>query len=197
VSVIRQGAKVRLREDERGFTLPEVLVVIVIMGILLAIATSIWFGVIESRNVDSATNQLVADMRLANSSATNQLTDWRVVLYPERAGQDQGPDYYLVKLAEPYTDTSPPPVVVEQTPRYFPENVKIVNIAGELDTDSGWAVAPSSPGQTRTLEFNADGAMRFYQAVSGSTCVTVDNEPENRITVVSATSRVKVAADAC
>lgn len=170
---------------------------IAILGILLAIAVSTWLGILERRRVDAATNQLVADLRLAHTSATNQLTDWRVVLYPERAGQDQGPDYYLVKLAEPYTDTSPPPVVVEQTPRYFPENVKIVNIAGELDTDSGWAVAPSSPGQTRTLEFNTDGAMKFYQAVSGSTCVTVDNEPENRITVVSATSRVKVAGGAC
>jgi Tfp pilus assembly protein FimT len=34
-----------------------------------------WFGAIESRRVDSATNQVVADLRLAHSQATNRLTD--------------------------------------------------------------------------------------------------------------------------
>src|SRR5215204_5205149 len=72
----RQGAW----EDERGFTLLEVLITIVIMGIVLAIATSSWFKVIESRRVDSATNQVVADLRLVHSKATNRLEDWRVVM---------------------------------------------------------------------------------------------------------------------
>jgi prepilin-type N-terminal cleavage/methylation domain-containing protein len=65
---------------ERGFTLPELLVVIAVMGILLAIATSTWFGIVESRRVDSATNQMVSDLRLAHTSATNRLADWRVEL---------------------------------------------------------------------------------------------------------------------
>jgi prepilin-type N-terminal cleavage/methylation domain-containing protein len=63
---------------ERGFTLPELLVVIALMGILLAIATSTWFGIVESRRVDSATNQMVSDLRLAHTSATNRLVPWRV-----------------------------------------------------------------------------------------------------------------------
>ena len=62
-------------KDERGFTLVEVLIVIVIMGIVLAIATSSWFGAVESRKVDSATNQVAADLRLAHSQATNRLAD--------------------------------------------------------------------------------------------------------------------------
>ena len=67
----RQGAL----EDERGFTLIEVMVIIIIMGIVFAIASSTWFGVVESRRVDSATNQLAADLRLAHTSATNRLVD--------------------------------------------------------------------------------------------------------------------------
>jgi prepilin-type N-terminal cleavage/methylation domain-containing protein len=63
---------------ERGFTLPEVLIVIVLMGILFAIASSSWFGVVESRRVDSATNQMVSDLRSAHTSATNRLSNWRV-----------------------------------------------------------------------------------------------------------------------
>jgi type IV fimbrial biogenesis protein FimT len=67
--VIRQGAL----EDERGFTLAEVMVTITIMGILSAIAIPTWFHVIESRRVDTATNQLAGDLRQAHTTATNRL----------------------------------------------------------------------------------------------------------------------------
>jgi Tfp pilus assembly protein FimT len=50
------------------------------MGILFGIATSTWFGVVESRRVDSATNQVVSDLRLAHTSATNRLMSWQVVV---------------------------------------------------------------------------------------------------------------------
>ena len=66
--------------SERGFTLPEVLIVIALMGILFAIASSSWFGVIESRRVDTAANQLASDLRLAHTRATNRLQDWQVAL---------------------------------------------------------------------------------------------------------------------
>lgn len=190
----------RLRYEERGFTLPEVLMTIAILGIIVAIAVYIWLGILEQRRVDAATNQLVSDLRLAHSSATNQLTDWRVVLDPEETDEDEGPDYHLVKLEAPYPATESP-VKEQKTPRTFPGNVKIVNIAGDLDKDphdNNWHVGPSDLNETRTLEFNTDGGtMRFYQAVSGSTCVTVDGDPENRVTVLAATSRVKVKPGAC
>jgi type II secretion system protein H len=74
--VSRQGTE----EDERGFTLVEVMIVIILMGIVFAIASSTWFGVTESRRVDSATNQLAADLRLAHSRAMNRLTPQTVTL---------------------------------------------------------------------------------------------------------------------
>src|SRR5215203_955981 len=67
-------------EDERGFTLVEVMITIIIMGIVFAIASSTWFKVAESRRVDSATNQVVADLRLAHTQATNHLTDSNFVV---------------------------------------------------------------------------------------------------------------------
>jgi prepilin-type N-terminal cleavage/methylation domain-containing protein len=66
-------------EDERGFTLVEVIITIIIMGIVFSIASSIWFGAIESRKVDAATNQVTADLRLAHSRATNRLENWQVI----------------------------------------------------------------------------------------------------------------------
>ena len=109
------------------------------MGILVTIAVISWLGILERHRVDAATNQLAADLRLASINATNQLTDLRVVLVLENADEDEGPDYYMVKLAAPYPATSPP-VVDPNTPpepRTFPGNVKIVNIAGTLDTGAG------------------------------------------------------------
>ena len=67
----RQGAL----EDERGFTLVEVIITIILMGLVFAIASSAWLGAIESRKVDSATRQVAADLRLANTQATNRLRD--------------------------------------------------------------------------------------------------------------------------
>jgi prepilin-type N-terminal cleavage/methylation domain-containing protein len=187
------------QEDERGFTMPEVLTAIAILGILIAIAIIIWLGILERRRVDAAAKQLAADLRLANTSATNQLTDWRVVLVPEQAGEDGFPDYYLVRLAQPYDpevprsspiiDTNTPP-----TPRFFPANVKVRDHDSNLNDDSAnfaEAISPAPP-QTRTLEFNADGTMAFKSGPNGSVCITIDGDPQRRVTSVSATSRVKI-----
>jgi prepilin-type N-terminal cleavage/methylation domain-containing protein len=65
-------------QEELGFTLPEALITVVIMGIIFAIATSSWAGLVESRRVDSSTNQIVSDLRLAHIRATDRLTTWRL-----------------------------------------------------------------------------------------------------------------------
>lgn len=71
--------------------MPEVLIVIILLGILFAIATSTWFGVVESRRVDSATNQMVSELRLAHSKAVNRLKTWRVVIDPGTRNYRIGP----------------------------------------------------------------------------------------------------------
>lgn len=195
----RWGSRGKL-SGEDGFTLQETLVTIVVMGILLTIGIIIFLGILERWRVDAATNQLKADFRLAHSSAANQLIDWRVVLVPGKAEENEGPDYYMVKLAAAYGDPGDPAPSVDPSmpakPRFFPGNVKIINIRGGLDT-GGWIVAPSQSGVTRTVEFNSDGTAKVYQAASGSTCVTVDTAPENRVIAISATSRIKVSPGEC
>jgi Tfp pilus assembly protein FimT len=60
--------------------LAEVMVAILIMGIVFRIASSTWFHVVESRRMDSATNQLAADLRHAHSRAINRLEPQTVTL---------------------------------------------------------------------------------------------------------------------
>ena len=72
----RQGAW----QHELGFTLIELSIPIIIMGILFAAAVPLWLGAVESRKVDSATNQMVADLRQAHTNATNSLANYEVRL---------------------------------------------------------------------------------------------------------------------
>jgi prepilin-type N-terminal cleavage/methylation domain-containing protein len=187
-------------KDESGVTLPEVLTVVAILGILIAIAIIVWLGILERRRVDAASRQLAADMRWAYSSSTDQLTDWRLVLAPERATEGDGADYYLVRLSAAYPAVSPP-TVAESIPRYFPANVKIRDYNPALNdnqADSGWvSPASTSPSSTRTLEFNADGTMAFKSGPNGSVCITIDGDPERKVTALSATSRVKIKNETC
>jgi prepilin-type N-terminal cleavage/methylation domain-containing protein len=194
------------REGERGFTLQELLTTIAIVGILIAIAVIVFLALLERWRVDAATKQLVGDLRRSHGSATNELTDWRVVLALDRAEQEEDPDYYLLRLAEPYDPGDPGTAVTRRFPRTFPGNVKVTNVitpAGSVVDDQGanywiapWDAAPSSPvPRTRTLEFNTDGTMTFFRSPSGSVCVTVDTDPQNRVISLSATSRVRVEPD--
>ncbi len=65
---------------------------LVVMSIVLGIATSTWFRIIESSTVDAAANQLAADLRLAHTRSTNELRDWRVQIFTDRGVPDQA-DY--------------------------------------------------------------------------------------------------------
>lgn len=71
--------------------MPEVLVTVLIMGILFAIATSSWQRVVEGRQVDSATNQIVSDLRLAHTQASNRLTSYQVVFTNDFSTYQIGP----------------------------------------------------------------------------------------------------------
>ena len=187
--------------DEGGFTLPELVATIAILGILIVIAVIVLLGILEQRRVDAAARQLVADMRLVHTSAANQLTDWRIVLVPERGGEDEGPDYYLVRLAQTYEPSvsGSTPVADPNTPpkpRFFPANVEVRDHNSALNdapANPAGLILPA-PARTRTAEFNSDGTMGFRLGPSGSVCVTSDGDPQRRVIAISATSRVQVKA---
>jgi len=78
--------------------------------------------------VDTATKQLIGDLRLAHGSATNQFTDWRIMLTLDRAEAEEGPDYYLVGLAGPHGPSGTRPSADRRLPRTLPSNVKTTNV---------------------------------------------------------------------
>ena len=196
-----------VREDERGYTTPEILTAVAIAAVLLAIAVIVFLALLERWRVEAAADQLAADMRLAHTRATNQLTDWRVVLVPkddgEGSGEEAGPDYFLVRLKAVYRPGYPKPEVAQSIPRVFPADVKVRNHRSGTSNDeqgeSRWVspIPPGAPGAvpewTRTVEFNADGTMAFFEGPANSACVTVDGSPMLRVKAsFPATSAVEI-----
>lgn len=190
--------------EERGFTLAELLVVIAIFGILAAIAVVMLFGVLEQRRVDAAATQFASDLRLAHTSASNQLTDWRVVFMPDGSpiagcGDTAGVDYCMVKLEVSYDGDpeDPDPVAVEFVPRYFPEGTKVKEITFDLDCAGGGTgaiVPPSECGRTSSLEFNSDGTARTLRpGFAGSVIIgSADGTPAHKVSFRNSTSRVRI-----
>jgi prepilin-type N-terminal cleavage/methylation domain-containing protein len=179
-------------EDGCGFTLAEVMVVIVIMGILFAIATNTWQGIIEARRVDTATNQVASDLRLAHTRATNQLTGWRVKLNADRGPVSAGADYSLVKL-----DSAGNPVPATEVPYTLPDDALLNSptLAASGGTRAVNFAADGSASVVGTVNLGAaatDGCPASTPASGPRIRVTVDNNPMHCVTFNTVTSRIKV-----
>jgi len=162
--------------NERGFTLPEVLITTVLMGIVFSIATSTWFGTVEAREVDSATNQFAADMRLAHTSATNRLGTAKLIFSNTGAAvtcNGTSADYCLVK---------PTGGGSQSIPRHLPDNT--VATSPNILADA--------LGSYSTIEFASDGSARTVGGL-GSVSGVTDNCPAGTPSEVDV-ARIKIAS---
>ena len=190
--------------DRRGYTLPEVLTAVTIAGVLAAISVIVLLALLERWRVEAAADQFAADMRLAHTGATQQLTDWCVVLMHDGAplAGCSGAAYCLVKLKSAYDAGDGSPALDPDSPpapRELPAGTKIKEVTFDADCSGGdpdAAVPPSScgPEPTRTIEFNSNGTVRTLRpGTSGTVRVSSDDgSPSCGLVFQAATARIRV-----
>jgi prepilin-type N-terminal cleavage/methylation domain-containing protein len=166
--VSRQGAL----EDESGFTLIEVIVTIVLMGIVLSIASSYWFGLVEDRRVNAATNQMVSELHFAHTSATNRLQDWKVDL------QANSRTYSIGPCPDPDVCAAPLPPTSGRS------------------LEEGTEVRPSGGGMVEEVVFEPNGDAQITGA-GRIGIAAADGDPCHEIEINEATSRVRVITNVC
>src|ERR671911_1595592 len=101
----------RVCKEERGYTLPEILTAVSIISIILAIGIIVLLALLERWRVEAAADQFAADLRLAHTRATEQLTDWRGGFLPD--GTPPPPSssagYSMARFRNPFGAGRPPP----------------------------------------------------------------------------------------
>jgi prepilin-type N-terminal cleavage/methylation domain-containing protein len=161
-------------QSERGFTLVEVLVTILIMGILVAIASSTWFGLVENRRVEGAANQMASELRRAHSSATNRLENWQVDPIVNTRGYRIGP--CADPCAAPLNPASPSTQnqSLEERTLFKP------------------------PGSVTRVVFEPNGDAEIIGSENERIKVAADDgAPCHEIDINEATSRIRIIRNAC
>ena len=159
-------------QSERGFTLVEVMTTILIMGILAAVAMSFWWPVVEGRRVDSATNQVVSDLRRAHTNSINRLEDWKVDPQVNSGNYRIGPC-----VDDPCA--APLPLASERS----------------LEEDSEFR--PSGANTVEEVVFEPNGEARITGAGNRIRIAADDGSPCHEIEVNTITSRIEVSPNAC
>ncbi|TVP64742.1 MAG: type II secretion system protein [Nodularia sp. (in: Bacteria)] len=67
----------------RGFTLLEILVALVLIGILSAIAAPSWLGFLNRQKVNTAQSQALSLLRNAQSNAKREKLNWQVCFWDD------------------------------------------------------------------------------------------------------------------
>lgn len=89
--------KLRRAKKSKGFTLVELLVVLIMIGILSTIAAPAWFGFLNNQRLGTAQNQVYLAMREAQSNARRTKQPWYAVFRQLPSGQAQ---YSVLQIAE-------------------------------------------------------------------------------------------------
>ena len=73
-----------------GFTLLELIILIIIIGIIFAIAFPSWLNFIERQRLNKAQNQLYLALQSAKSNSTKEKLIWQVSFREQRRHRPMG-----------------------------------------------------------------------------------------------------------
>jgi len=168
---MRKQPASRSTRDCPGFTLVEMLVVVIIVGFVLAIAAPTIYATLKSATLSNAVNQVSSYLAMARSMAMRDNKDMAVVFF---ATDDETIEYRVLQL-DPEEGIEL--VLVEDRPvEVLHPDVRMVgpNFDGDKDDewlspDQNWLAVWFAPdGTTRTSAANGDGDMRFDEDRSGT-----------------------------
>jgi prepilin-type N-terminal cleavage/methylation domain-containing protein len=167
--------------NERGYTLAEVLTAVAIMSIILTIGIIVLLALLERWRVEAAADQFAADLRLAHTRATEQLTDWRVVFMADGTplSRCSAADYCVVKLKLPYGSGDPAPTLddsVRPAVRELPDGTKIKEVTFDPDCSHGDRNAAISPS------YCGNGGAQDARRARWSSTPTAASDPHEYLT---------------
>ncbi len=168
------------RFPQRGFTLLEVTVALVLVAVILGIAFPLFTGYLAQRRLQNAAFLLLNDLRFAQQNAVARSADSPRV---EVCFRTNGYDIYAVRYADPVNRcelVAEPNCLVPSV-----EMLKTVNRGGEYDATIALAPSPATfacyVSNTRNaLAFQSsgsptpDGAFVALQAGSRVYCVDIE-----------------------
>lgn len=178
--------------SDRGFTLPELLVVIAVIGILAALIAPAFGPLVRSSNITKASSLITDEFNLARQLALTQNRDVEVRFYRLPSRNDPSNVQFRAFRSHLLDGTDPAKSKPLSKVRTFPDGVIISDSAvfsSLLDTNltarKGVEAIPGIPGDTpyTSFLFRANGGTNLAP-ISGNWFITVytENVPVNQKT---------------
>jgi len=152
--------RIRPRHSIAGFTLLEVLVVIIIIGILFAIAAPGWDALISRQRVGAAREQVLQVIRQAQSDARNTRSARVVVFDPNPTGVPR-----VATLPYPYATTNGTALPI---PAGTLSNINTWRTLGNGNIQSGVLAMTTSGTTNSAIVFDSSGTIAQAPTVTSA-----------------------------